>query len=184
MARPTRLATWTEDEALASGSADNAPAPSDVNAPQAGAPAASEIDERALQETLRAVALRRSELVAHFYGRLFGRHPEFEPLFAGINFFNLQAKLWAVLHTAARSLRAPQEADASLHELGHFHAERQVRPEYFVAFQEALIESLAFMTGPAWSAEAERAWNAAILVAAKGMIEGIESARNRDGTNN
>lgn len=132
---------------------DDAPAPSDVNAPPAAAPAASEIDERALQDTLRAVALRRSELVAHFYGRLFGRHPEFEPLFAGINFFNLQAKLWAVLHTAARSLRAPQEGDTSLHELGRFHAERQIRPEYFDAFREALIESLAFMTGPAWSAD-------------------------------
>lgn len=169
---------------MAPGNPDDAAASSAVNVAQAGASAAADFDERALQETLRAVALRRSELVAHFYGRLFGRHPEFEPLFAGINFFNLQAKLWAVLQTAARSLRDTPEGDTSLHELGHFHAERQVQPEYFDAFREALIESLAFMTGPAWSAEAERAWNAAISVAAHGVIEGIESAGDRGGANN
>lgn len=166
---------------MASDNLDDGPAASAVNVAQAGTPAASDFDERALQETLRAVALRRSELVAHFYGRLFGRHPEFEPLFDGINFFDLQAKLWAVLQTAARSLRTPQEAGADLHELGLFHAERQIRPEYFDAFQEALIESLAFMCGPAWSTEAERAWNTAIALAARGVIEGIESAGDHSG---
>ena len=175
-AKPTRPATWTEDGTLAPGDPDGAPASSDVNVAPEEQLDASEINEQALQDTLRAMALRRSELAAHFYGRLFGRHPEFQPLFDGINFFSLQSNLWAVLHTAARSLHSPQKDDTSLHALGRFHAERQIQPEYFDAFREALIESLAFMTGPAWSEEAEQAWNAAIIVAASGVIEGIESA--------
>ena len=40
---------------------------------------------------------RAKELVAHFYGRLFGRCPELESLFADTAVQQQHAKLWAVL---------------------------------------------------------------------------------------
>lgn len=53
----------------------------------------NENDLSVLQGTIAAMYPRAKELVAHFSGRLFGRCPEIEPLFAGTAVQQQHAKL-------------------------------------------------------------------------------------------
>lgn len=123
-------------------------------------------DIAVLHGTIAALFPRARELVAHFYGRLFGRCPELERLFESRSLQQQHAKLWAVLGLMATTETETEQYAEHFVLLRAEHAARGLTTEHYRIFGEVLLESLRYFCGRRWTEEAETAWSAAIREAA------------------
>ena len=129
-----------------------------------------------LEETFAALAPRGDELVADFYERLFERHPEVQPMFAGADMREQQTKLLGALATVVKSLRKPDELVPVLQELGVRHGALGAVAAHYDAVGPVLLESMAQIAGDAWTDEVEQAWAEAYGLIASVMIEAADDA--------
>ena len=129
-----------------------------------------------LEETFAAIAPRGDELVADFYERLFERHPEVQPMFAGADMREQQTKLLGALATVVKSLRKPDELMPVLQELGVRHGELGAVAAHYDAVGPVLLESMAHIAGDAWTDEVEQAWAEAYELIASVMIDAADAA--------
>ena len=129
-----------------------------------------------LEETFAAIAPRGDELMADFCERLFERHPEVQPMFAGTDMREQPKKLFGALATVVHSLRDPGELVPVLQELGVRHRELGAVAAHYDAVGPVLLESLAYIAGDAWTDEVEHAWAEAYELITRLMIEAADAA--------
>ena len=134
------------------------------------------LDLETLETSFDLVAPRGDELMDVFYARLFAAAPAVEPLFAGTDLRRQKTMLLGTLVLLRKSLRDLGAIAPKLRELGARHVAYGAQPEHYPVVGSVLIESLAEIAGPAWTAECERAWSAALGIVAGEMIAGAEEA--------
>lgn len=136
-------------------------------------------DADVIQRSLQLLAAHRNELTAHFFGRLFGRHPNLEPYFAGSNPAWLERKFASALRSIMQAATSPSEFEKQVGSLRSAHENRSVQPEHFALFGDVLIESLAYYGGRGWTSEIEAAWRSVMGTVVEAMsapYEGVVGA--------
>jgi NAD(P)H-flavin reductase len=83
-------------------------------------------------------------------------------------------RLFRALSRIVESLDAPDQMAAYLAQLGRDHRKYNVEPAMYEAVGQALIATLRAFAGPAFTAEAERAWTRTYTTASSLMIRGAE----------
>ena len=146
-----------------------------LDASRGSGPSASDI--AVLHGTIASLFPHAKELVAHFYGRLFGRCPELEQLFESHSLQQQHAKLWAVLGVMATTETETEQYAERFVLLRAEHAPRGLTTEHYRIFGELLLESLRYFSGHRWTEEAETAWSAAIREAAA-RVSGARDAES------
>lgn len=139
-------------------------------------PSLAGLDIELLEATFAAVKPRAAELVEYFYDRLFTLYPAVVPMFANADMQEQQGKLLSALALVVASLRQPEALVPALQRLGAKHVEYGAQPAHYDAVGAVLLDSLAYIAGDQWSAEAAQAWADAFGVVAGVMIEAAEAA--------
>lgn len=130
-----------------------------------------------LDAALAALRFKRPELVAHFYGRLFGRSPELEALFAGHDQLELNRKFSGALQAVVRHAQTPNMGGRQLVALAEDHARRGVTdPAYLDLFGEAMLQSLRHFLGARWNPILEQRWNEAFAATAHVFLKARDAA--------
>ena len=133
-----------------------------------------------LRETIEAVEPRRDQLIDHFYGRLFGRAPELQFLFANSSDPGQRRKLWLALTTIVETVDEPGRRTPYLQYLGQHHAAHGVQPADFEAFCEVMLESLAHVVGESWTDAHASAWGEALRSVGEVMVDAGQPLRDAD----
>lgn len=116
---------------------------------------------------------KRDTLITNFYTRLFNTYPEIEPLFTSADMATQHRKFVKELVTIVETLRDSTSLNVSLTDLGQRHVtEYGVKPEYFDAMKDVLLETMAAEAGDHWTDEYHRAWNDAFDRIANHMLNG------------
>jgi hemoglobin-like flavoprotein len=126
-----------------------------------------------LHESLQRILASKQVLGDAFYEALFARHPEFRPLFEGLD-LHRQAVVLTMELTAIDNyhrLRSPA-ARLYLQYLGTKHHDRGIPQELYGPFRETLLEVLQQVLGQGWTEELAGEWKAAIDDASAVMFEG------------
>ena len=111
-----------------------------------------------IQSSFDAVLPRRREAAELFYRLLFQIDPSAEALFAGIDMRTQGEKLMDVFATAVQSLGRFEELKPVLHQLGQRHFRYGVRLHHFDSVEQALLEMLQQMLGPAFTPALKAQW--------------------------
>ncbi len=111
-----------------------------------------------IQSSFDAVLPRRREAAELFYRLLFQIDPSAEALFAGIDMKSQGEKLMDVLATAVQSLGRFEELRPVLRELGKRHFRYGVKLQHFDSVEQALLEMLQQMLGPAFTPALKTQW--------------------------
>lgn len=123
------------------------------------------------------LASNRKQVAAHFYGRLFGRHPHLEAYFQGHDTVWREEKFVTALRSMMMATGSHTEFERQLSHLARIHQKHHVRPEHFALFTDVLLETLAYYAGPDWTPEVEAAWHSVTsrTVAALGTLNASET---------
>jgi hemoglobin-like flavoprotein len=111
-----------------------------------------------LEQSFGDVAAQGDAFAAAFYQRLFALSPAMEPLFAGTEMDEQEAKLLAALALVMEHLREPETLAPVLKHLGERHLAARVTPDCFEFGGEALLETLRLFLGEQWTPELRDAW--------------------------
>ncbi len=130
-----------------------------------------------IRENLELVATAAPDLTARFYERLFRLHPALQGLFGRRSEEAQQRMLLEAIVAVVDHLEDASWLDATLRSLGAKHVEYGVRDEMYPLVGGALLETLADVSGEAWTPETAQAWSDAIGFIAGTMIAGAERAR-------
>ena len=111
-----------------------------------------------------------------FYEIFLTRYPDLQQYFAGVNMQHQAVVLAMALLMIEQydTYRYPAIAKY-LRELGVRHQRRQIPPELFPRFRDALVEALAQHHGEAWNAPLDQQWRRAIDGATAVMLEGYQA---------
>ena len=133
-----------------------------------------------LRDSFQRIAPQATAFAARFYERLFAEFPELEPLFVRTDFQDQQQKLVRSLTLILRTLDRPEALVTYLQRLGGEHVGYGVVPEDYPKVAEALLATLAEFSGPAWSAELQAEWEAAVGAVANHMLDGAALVASRE----
>lgn len=111
-----------------------------------------------IQSSFDAILPRRREAADLFYRLLFQIDPGAQALFAKVDIKRQGDKLMDVLATAVQSLGRFDELRPVLRELGKRHLAYGVHLRQFDSVEQALIEMLSQMLGPAFTPELKAQW--------------------------
>jgi len=125
-----------------------------------------------VQTSFDAILPRRREAAELFYRLLFQIDPSAEKLFAGIDMKTQGEKLMDVLATALQSLNQFEELRPVLRELGKRHRAYGVQLRHFDSVEQALLEMLQQMLGPAFTRELRMYWQQTLGAVAAEMMAG------------
>lgn len=126
-------------------------------------------DADVIQRSLQLLAAHRNELAAHFFGRLFGRHPELQVYFEDSKPEWLERKFTSALRSIMQAAASPAEFEQQVGSLQLRHQSRSVEAKYFTVFGDVLIESLAYYGGRGWTEEVEQAWRSVLGTVVEAM---------------
>jgi ferredoxin/hemoglobin-like flavoprotein/tRNA A-37 threonylcarbamoyl transferase component Bud32 len=135
-----------------------------------------------VQSSFDAILPRRREAAELFYRLLFQIDPEAQALFENVDLKRQGDKLMDVLATAVQSLGRFDELRPVLRELGRRHLRYGVKLRQFDSVEQALIEMLHQMLGPAFTPELKTQWLqtlgsiAAEMIGAGGFSSGTKAS--------
>ncbi len=147
-----------------------------------GDPPGRPLDVERLERSFERLAPRGEELAERFYARLFERHPEVRPLFAGTDMAAQRRKLLAALRLLVGSLRDPAALGKALRELGARHQRYGARPEHYGAVAEVLLEVMGELAGRSWTPKVRQAWSEALEMTAALMLDGYTKEAEEEQT--
>ena len=124
-----------------------------------------------LQESLAAFEPREEELTRDFYAALFARHPGVRVLFP-TDIRAQGVKLFESLRMVVNNLHDGPGVRARLAELGKRHEKYGAKPEHYPIVCSLLLETMAKVAGPAWTAELAAEWAQALQLVSDAMIFG------------
>ena len=125
-----------------------------------------------IRANLDLVASAAPDLTARFYARLFALHPSLKSLFGRRSAEAQERMLLEAIVAVVDHLEDAAWFEATLGSLGAKHVEYGVRDEMYP------LDTLADVSGEAWTPETAKAWGDAIGAIASTMIAGAERARN------
>lgn len=124
-----------------------------------------------LERSFNALAPRASELVHNFYDELFKQFPQVKPMFEGSNQAEQEKKLINALQLVVSNLRNVDTLSKALTTLGEKHQQYGVLAEHYTAAANILIKVMQELAGDLWSSEIQSAWEHALGVVAKVMLD-------------
>lgn len=124
---------------------------------------------RLLGETLE-IALTDERFGERFYERLFGAHPEVQPMFKR-NSTGAQQKMFAQkLCAIVDAFDDPELLRAEARKIAQTHADYGVAAEMYAWIGAALVGALRESAGASWSDDAERVWQGAYDQLARAIV--------------
>jgi len=111
-----------------------------------------------LQQSFTLVAELEPELALRFYGELFHRYPQLEPLFSRHSRGRQAQMLTEMLAAVISHLEDEAWLVSNLRGLGVRHIGYGVTPEMYPMVGESLLATLAAVAGPQWSPALQQAW--------------------------
>jgi hemoglobin-like flavoprotein len=116
-----------------------------------------------------------AELVADgVYAHFFANDPSTIALFARVNLRTHQTSLMSAIGALVGALDDPDALVAIVGPLGRRHAAYHVEERHFEHFREALLDALAHVLGPRFSAEHRAAWTEAFTLIASLMLRAMQ----------
>jgi hemoglobin-like flavoprotein len=114
-----------------------------------------------------------------FYEVFLGRYPQLQEFFRDVDMERQAVLLTMALAVVERNRRNPTSTtNKYLRYLGAKHRDRNVPPELYPQFVDAMMESLARFHGDEWNASLSAEWHESIDRAIEPMLQGyLESAR-------
>lgn len=119
------------------------------------------------------LASKRAEVAAHFYGRLFGRHPELEAYFKGHDTVWRERMFVTALRSMMMAATSPPNFERETAKLAEGHRKHQIQPEHFGLFTNVLLETLAYYAGPKWTPDIAAAWSHVATLTADALATGV-----------
>jgi len=124
-----------------------------------------------LERSFNILAPRAGELVHNFYEELFTQFPQVKPMFEGSNSAEQEKKLINALQLVVNNLRNVDTLAKALTTLGEKHQQYGVLAEHYTAAANTLIKVMQELAGDLWSPEIQSAWEHALAVVAKVMLD-------------
>ncbi len=129
-----------------------------------------------IESSFNLLAPRGPELVDRFYAMLFVRYPAVRPMFP-TEMTAQKRKLLSSIALVIQNLRNLEQIRKVLFEMGRRHAAYGAQPTHYVAVRDTLIDVMAALTGPQWTAQLTGDWKAALDFVADRMLEGHAAAK-------
>lgn len=126
-----------------------------------------------VQESLLHVKIDDG-FIQRFYSRFFAKYPQMLPLFSG-SMEDHTHKFRAAFEMFSRGAGNLENMKPALTNLGAYHAGKNVRPEYFAFFEDAILETMAEELGDIFTPEMRGAWQDYLRKISGYMKDGIES---------
>jgi hemoglobin-like flavoprotein len=123
-----------------------------------------------LHESFARIEPHKEAFAETFYTTLLEKYPELRSFFAGIDLKRQQTSLIATLLAMLNESRRGEELRELFRHLGQRHQARQIGAEYYPAFGQTLLETLA-LYDPAWTPELRRAWASSLDRCVSFMME-------------
>ena len=120
-----------------------------------------------------AFASKRTEVAAHFYGRLFGRHPHLEAYFKGHDNIWRERMFATALRSMMMAATSPISFQRETSQLAERHRAHQIQPEDFALFTDVLLETLAYYAGAKWTPDIASAWRHVATLTADALAAGV-----------
>jgi hemoglobin-like flavoprotein len=126
-----------------------------------------------IRESLERLLGDKDVFGARFYEVFFARCPEAQQYFAGVDLKQQAVLLTMALTVMERySTQGYPAMAAFLKYLGHKHKARNVPPELYPAFTDALLATLEQFHGADWDAQTAQQWKDAIERTTQVMLKG------------
>ena len=133
-------------------------------------------DSQALRESFALVGKSGDEVPRYFYSYLFLIAPEVRQLFP-ISMGAQRDRLVAALGRIVAEADNPDVLVPYLQQLGRDHRKFDVVAQHYEAVGQALLATLAYFAGDAWTAELQQGWTDAYTLVARTMIEAADTDR-------
>ncbi|MBO2455312.1 hypothetical protein J4573_50105 [Actinomadura barringtoniae] len=135
------------------------------------------MDPQRLKDNFALVGGNGGDVAAYFYSDLFERDPQLRKLFPASMAKQEEKLLTALSHIVSHVDDTPSLVPF-LQDLGRRHNGFGVVSEYYPQVGASLLATLAYFSGPEWSAELEQDWAAAYGLVAQVMAEAAAEAAN------
>lgn len=129
-----------------------------------------QLDSSLLRASFARIEAHKEEFAATFYATLLEKYPQVRAFFAGVDLKRQQTSLLATLLAMLNEEQRGEELREMFQRLGQRHQARQIGAEYYPAFGQTLLETLA-RYDPAWTPELRSAWAAALERCVRFMME-------------
>ncbi|MDH5181676.1 MAG: globin domain-containing protein, partial [Gammaproteobacteria bacterium] len=169
---------WTDEfqlawskalEVIAKVMLDAYPTQEEAQTPAAAHPLG--LNVAALKQSFAALTPWAGDVVEKFYTDLFKQFPGVQPLFAGTTQAEQEKKLLAALKLVINNLEDVDSLARALTALGGKHQGYGALPEHYPAVAQTLIGAMQEFAGEVWTAEVATAWEDALNVVAKVMLD-------------
>ncbi|MFE9093291.1 globin domain-containing protein [Streptomyces sp. NPDC007264] len=131
-------------------------------------------DSQALRDSFALVGKSGDEVPRYFYSYLFLIAPEVRPMFP-IAMGAQRDRLVAALGRIVAEADNPDQLVPFLQQLGRDHRKFQVVAQHYEAVGQALLATLAYFLGEAWTPELQHGWTEAYTLVARTMVEAAEA---------
>ena len=129
-----------------------------------------------LRSSLNLAAEREGLVTTRFYGILFERYPQVQPLFSRKAPEKQQQMLQESLLAVMDHLEDGDWLAETLGNMGAQHVDYEVTEEMYPWVAESLMAALAEILGEDWTPEHQQAWGDALNAVASLMIAGAKEA--------
>jgi len=129
-----------------------------------------------LEKSFNALAPNVEQLVHRFYEELFKRFPQVRILFANTSPADQEKKLINALQLVVSNLRNVDTLAGALTTLGEKHQKYGAEAGHFTAVANTLLDVMQEFAGDLWTAEVKAAWQHALDVIARVMLDAYGEA--------
>ncbi|WP_181446852.1 globin domain-containing protein [Streptomyces sp. NTH33] len=131
-------------------------------------------DSQVLRDSFALVGKSGDEVPRYFYSYLFLIAPEVRPMFP-VAMGAQRDRLVAALGRIVAEADDPDRLVPYLQQLGRDHRRFQVVTHHYEAVGQALLATLAYFLGDAWTPELQRRWTEAYTLVAHTMIQAADA---------
>jgi NAD(P)H-flavin reductase len=131
-------------------------------------------DAQALRDSFALVGKSGDEVPRYFYSYLFLIAPQVRPMFP-VAMGTQRDRLVAALGRIVADADDPDRLVPYVQQLGRDHRKFQVVAEHYEAVGQALLATLGYFLGEAWTPELQRGWTDAYGLVARTMFQAAEA---------
>ncbi|SHL77081.1 globin domain-containing protein [Actinacidiphila paucisporea] len=131
-------------------------------------------DSQALRDSFALVGKSGDEVPRYFYSYLFLIAPQVRPMFP-VAMGTQRDRLVGALGRIVADADDPARLVPYLQQLGRDHRKFQVVAQHYEAVGQALLATLAYFLGDAWTAELQHGWTEAYGLVARTMFQASEA---------
>lgn len=125
-----------------------------------------------VQSSFDQILPASASIAQQFYQQLFILDPALRPLFPA-DMRQQEHMVMVMINTSVNGLWYPDTLVPVLQQLGQRHVSYGVQAEHYATLGAALIATLRYYLGPAFTAEVEDAWQAAYRFMSRSMLSGV-----------